>query len=492
MSRLRVWVFLVAALAAGLSEIRAAEAKPEAATTLSAADIRADFKQLYATLQQAHFDLYARVSKADYDRLFAATLADITHAETRDDVAIRFQRFVAFGKIAHARIDANYRAFARYMAGGGKAFPLTIRVVDGKTYITDNRSGLSDIVRGDEITGLNGQPITTWLDRGARNLSADTAYMAHALMELDFPMLLWLELGPQDSFKIAVRHGDGKTANLILPARTSAEMKAAAKAQPPALQLDGTQRIARLMDDRVAYLRPGGFYNTDPNATNEYDNAAFRSFIDSAFGQFQAASAKSVIIDIRDNPGGDSSFSDLMVSWFATKPYKFASAFQIKVSEQAVSSNAKRVALAPGDTKDISHQFAVLYASAKPGDVVAFGIPEAAPRPVPRFTGKVYLLLNRNSYSNAVAVAATVQDYGFGKVIGEETSDLATTYGAMESFTLAKSGLDVGFPKAHIIRPNGDLAARGVVPDIIIKTPVIEGADDPVLKQALAIAAEER
>jgi C-terminal processing protease CtpA/Prc len=159
-----------------------------------------------------------------------------------------------------------------------------------------------------------------------------------------------------------------------------------------------------------------------------------------------------------------------MVAWFATKPFKFASAFRIKDSEQAVSSNARRVALSPDDTKDISHQYAALYAAARPGDVVTFEIPEAAPRAEPRFGGKVYLLVNRNSYSNTVAVAATVQDYGFGKVVGEETSDLATTYGAMETFTLARSGLEVGFPKAYIVRPNGDQTPRGVVPDIPIRT----------------------
>ena len=97
------------------------------------------------------------------------------------------------------------------------------------------------------------------------------------------------------------------------------------------------------------------------------------------------------------------------------------------------------------------------------------------------------MLVDRHSYSNAVTFAAMVQDYGFGMIIGEETADLATTYGAMESFTLPNSGVSVGFPKAHIIRPNGDESVRGVLPDITIPSPVIFGEGDVVLAATLAI-----
>ena len=57
----------------------------------------------------------------------------------------------------------------------------------------------------------------------------------------------------------------------------------------------------------------------------------------------------------------------------------------------------------------------------------------------------------------------------------------------METFTLPLTGLRVGYPKAHIVRPSGSLKARGVVPDVAIETPVFEGPDDPVLIRALEL-----
>ncbi len=44
----------------------------------------------------------------------------------------------------------------------------------------------------------------------------------------------------------------------------------------------------------------------------------------------------------------------------------------------------------------------------------------------------------------------------------------ASTFGAMEHFTLPETGFTVGFPKALIVRPNGDAIPGGVSPDIKI------------------------
>ena len=91
-----------------------------------------------------------------------------------------------------------------------------------------------------------------------------------------------------------------------------------------------------------------------------------------------------------------------------------------------------------------------------------------------------------------MSVAAIVQDFGFGTVLGEETADLASTLGAMEQFTLPRTGIEVGYPKARILRPNGDARPRGVVPDIAIDTPIVAGTEDVVLHRALEAMSRGR
>ena len=126
------------------------------------------------------------------------------------------------------------------------------------------------------------------------------------------------------------------------------------------------------------------------------------------------------------------------------------------------------------------------------GERYLFPIAMVEPRPQPRFAGRVFVLHDRNSYSNAAFVAALIQDYQFGKLLGEETADLVTTYGSTVPFKLKHTGFNVSFPKSLITRRNGDLRLRGVVPDIAIPRPLPGVSRDVVLMKAMALIKAER
>src|SRR5688572_2194172 len=88
----------VRALAAAAALLAAAPfgaaAAPPARTleeVLPEAAIRDDFAHLYRRLQAAHFNLYARVGRPSYDRLYRTSAAAITRPESRFEIARRFQ-----------------------------------------------------------------------------------------------------------------------------------------------------------------------------------------------------------------------------------------------------------------------------------------------------------------------------------------------------------------------------------------------------------------
>ncbi len=480
-------IALLAGLLLGPSVVMStapAVADPE----FSANEVRADFKALYAGLRAAHVDLYARRSRKKYDALYEQMRKGFDPPMRLTEVQMAFQRFAAYGRVAHARVDEAGTAYETFRAGGGKAMSLQIRVQDGRSYIVRNLSGNADIAVGDELIAIDHTPMTELLAELAQHIAADNAYMLNTLMEMRFPALLWQLRGASESFEVRIRSGKGKQRQARVLARSRDEAELFGRKQPPGLELDWNRREARMLDDGVAYLRPGPFYNSEEGATDAWDNTAFVRFIETAFHAFNQAGATSLLIDLRDNPGGDNSFSDVMLAWFASKPFRFCSEFRIKISAAATASNAKRLPQAPAGS--MSHLLAAAYAKHANGEMISFPMPLTEPRQGERFTGKVFMLINRRSYSNTANVAALAQDYGFARILGEETSDLATTYGAMEQFELPRTGITVGFPKAHIIRVSGDLQARGVVPDIAIATPIVQSADDPVLERALSLVRE--
>lgn len=313
--------------------------------------------------------------------------------------------------------------------------------------------------------------------------------MARAMLEFRWPALLWLEAGEQTDFDLRWIDIKGQAHETRIAALSQDQLRTVAAHMPSP---DRPERELRLREDGIAYLRPGPFYDSNPEATDPWDPRDFVSFVDESFERILAAKPRALLIDLRDNPGGDSSFSDPLVAWFADRPFRFYSRFTVRSSEAARKANLARIAQASERGSPVSELYERLYAQHPPGSFFEVDFPAVPPRAGKRFEGPVYLLINRHSYSNAVTVAALAQDFGFARILGEETSDLASTYGAMEQFTLPATGIVVGFPKARIIRPNGDESARGVVPDVAIASPVGPGGWEAVLAAATQIIDVEQ
>lgn len=486
---MRIVDFVPAAVCASLLAAHPAAAQSEKLYT--PAEVRADMDLMYQRLQADAFDLYAFTPKAELDRLCEQLKAGVDHPLTRFEAETRFELLAAAAHQGHTRVEGVYGAWADYQKGGGRAFPLAIRIADGRVYVARNLSGVVRLKPGDEILAVDGEPVARWLERIRRHVSAETVYLADSILEYDFPMYLWVELGVRPRFRVSAKSADGQAFELEVPAATAQEMAQNAAGQPGVLDLEHPLRDARVLGNGVGYLRPGPFYNTEAKTgADEWDVTAFRGFIDSAFRMFEAKGVQRLIVDLRGNPGGDSLFSDVMVSWFADRPYQFFSSFKVRVSADAVAANRERIEHDAAAAGPISQRFAALYAKSRPGDVVDFALPPSAPNANGRFHGQVFVLVDRQTYSNAVAVAATVQDYRLGKVLGEPTADMATALGAMEHFSLPATGAVVGFPKAQIVRPNGDRRPGGVTPDVAIPFPIVETPQDEVLQRAAAIAAE--
>lgn len=451
--------------------------------------VRADFSVLYQTLQEAHFDLYAHRSKADYDRYYQALLASIRAPMDATAVAVLFQKFTAYGRIGHARIDAPIAAFVTHLQGGGTFLPLFIRVDGDRVMLTETADEGGSLRAGAEIVAIDGVPIRQVLDRLSTYVSAERPYMAHAQMEESFPALLWLDRGAVDAVTVTAKIAS-ETVMVPVRAITFEQRRAlVAKFPTPAVPVDFGTREYRLLDGGVAYLRPGPFFNTEAAGDGpapSYEASASHRFIDDSFGKVIASGVTDLLIDLRNNPGGDNSFSDPMVAWFADRPFRFTSAFMLKASAATKADYARRRAAGTPIDADFRRQMEA--EERQPNGVrYRYELPMVAPHPEPRFQGRVWVLINRHSYSNATSVAALVQDYKFGQVIGEETADVASNYASTQHFTLPGTGIVVAYPKSHFLRPNGKDEVAGVVPDFAIERPPVASPGDPMLEAATGI-----
>ncbi|WP_440957293.1 S41 family peptidase [Oceanicaulis sp. LC35] len=450
-------------------------------------DALADAHVLYTGLQEAHYDLFAATPKPVYDQYYRELQNELVSApRSLSQLHLAFQRFAAHAHFAHTRIEGLNPGFFEYLADENAGlFPLSFEVREGEVIITQAPADFP-VRPGDRIVSLNGAANSDWLTRLTRNIPAETAPFAYAQMEGSEAYFFWLEYGAPDQFTVGIETADGQMHELELPAITyDALMNREGLARH-----DLSGREARMLTDEIAYLRPGPFYDTEAQSAEAAylpeAVAAFSDFVDASFETFIEAGAYALILDLRNNPGGSNAFSDLVMSWIADRPFRFTSDFRIRISEQSIASNQARIDAAQGGDAGMSQTLADLYDGVPMGETVSFEIEYVHPRAGQRFEGRVYALVNRQSYSNAVVMGATIQDYGFGDVIGEATTDMATTYGAMEQFTLPRTGLVVGYPKALIIRPSGDERAAPLTPDVRLPAPQPGDEGDSVLDAAIA------
>lgn len=420
-------------------------------------EIMEDLEYLNNSLKDAHYNLYAYTSEEDFSKNYQSVKKSIT----KDSITLLqataiFQKVISVVNNGHTEIDFPGASYGNYAYSGGTIFPLEIAFENNKSLIRKNFSDNTDIKTGSEIISINGILMKDVLAKIYPQVSAERIYFKNAKIEMySFPRLYWQVFGKQDDFQIEVL-SNGTINKHLIKAVNLIE----------GYEMKRTEILNAKMDlkffNESAYLNPGSFSG---------DEQKYHKFIDSAFVEIKNSNSKNLIIDLRNNAGGNDSFSDYLVSFFADKPFKWHSKFTLKTS-QFLKEHTRKY----NDTTDIYFQNILSH---RDGEIYNFEFDEYQPQPKQnRFTGAVYVLVNRQSHSQSAVTASQIQDYKFGTIVGEETGDFPTLYASQFQYTLPNTKIAVKVSKGQIVRVNGSKNQEGVIPDIIIKDHLLDEEDE--------------
>lgn len=232
-----------------------------------------------------------------------------------------------------------------------------------------------------------------------------------------------------------------------------------------------------ILEEGIGYLNVKDFVS---------DKKDFYNNVDSIFAKIHDDSIGNLIIDIRNNPGGNSELADYLISCIYGKPYKANSKILIKRSEQYYKymrgyfswwfkpfltfikqiNDYKQtpVGLVYVDIKGFKNPINIKY----------------------RFNGKIYLLINSNTFSTALGFATVIKDYEIGHIVGEQTKSEVNEFGDIYPFDLPNSGLWVWTSAKRYIRPSGELTKGGLKPDTFV-----EDVNDNILENTIDMITSE-
>jgi C-terminal processing protease CtpA/Prc len=426
-------------------------------------EIKSDFKYLRDTLEVVHYNLYAFTKKEVFDSAYKKIESSINDSLTSMHAYRLFQPYLALAKIGECIIYYPFgEYYGNYLGQGGTVIPLNLGFSKGKVFVKDNFSNESQIAQGDEIISFNGKPIKEFMEGVYQFMSGESEYYRDSYLEnYKFSRIYWWIYDQCNVFNLEIRKKDGREIKIQLPAISGRGFEGKLSKQYPP---HNPPREFRFINNDIAILYPGEFVNNPGkwdslSQATRWDNTEFCHFIDSSFSAFRKMKAKSLIIDLRNNLGGSNTFSDHMISYIASKPFGFASKLKVRTS-QITKDFWKNINIP--SVEELKQ--AIL--SHENGSRFEVSLPDIQPQPDSlRFTGKVYVLINRFSFSNTTSVASIIEDYKLGKLIGEETPDFVSFYGGTQQFKLPNTQLEVTFPKGLFIRPSGDTTPQSVKPD---------------------------
>lgn len=475
-------MILIVLLTHSISTSGAENAPSKEPVVYSAEAVREDLGFLYETLQASTYDLFLNTSKTEYDKAFEELLNSITGPMTYLEISRLFEPFVVLAGFTHCTLNFPSEAFQQFSDNGGRFIPFEISFWKGKVLISANWSDNGQIEAGDEILAVNDTDTDQLLERIYAYKQGESRYAKRTFLETgSFKRNWWYVFGDFSTGTVRVKKPDGRQIETRVEGLTPGQLQEREQTGgAPSFMNSG--RTFEFISD-VAYLRPGTFLNAksqDISTQEAFNNSEFLDFIDSAFIEIASKKPEYLILDLRGNYGGDNSFSDPMIAYFADKPFRIASKFSIRTS-QVTKSFWKDLDMP--EIADLKHQIMTLE------DGTRFDVELNATQPRTddlAFKGEVITLVDRFSFSNAATVAAIVQDYEFSTLVGEETADTPSSCGAIHTFELPNTKMGVVFPKACMIRPNGDARLRGVIPEHRVSDDPFT-QEDEILERALQL-----
>ncbi len=413
------------------SPVSAASTGPT--SMVSPAGFKADIQAMRADIRATHPQLSYTANVGALDRVIARLVAGVHKPITREEAWRRLATLNPVFSDGHLAIIVHdwRKHAAEYLAKGGAFFPFEVWVnPQGRVLILSALGGGTTPLKGERITSINGVPIHRIAKQLLARAHGDTPTFRAALLSKRWWWYFWKMYGAKPEFTIGVA---GKARPVEVPASTASPIELQDQAFKEEFQF-------ALKPPDAAALTIRSFYWKDKNR--------YFAFMKDAFAKIKRAHVSRLVIDIRDNGGGDDDmWMHGILDYIADKPYRWGSTYKKKIIAKYRDKGE-----VVGDVKVGKIQSVIQPKLDNP----LF------------FHGKTYVLIGPYTYSSAILFANVVRDYGFATVAGSGDSAKVGQTGGLQAFILPNTGLEFDCPRFYLLPPSGE-AGRGLLqPEIAL------------------------
>ena len=490
-------VLMTSALAAfgGRGAVAATEAggPSVASQELTMAQMQADFDLMRHALEEAHPGLYRYSTKAEMDRGFDAQRAKLTRPMTKSQFEVVVAQTLASIRCGHTRMhwDPEMEAAIR----NGRAFPLRVTFEGERLMVLLNQTPDDRTIRpGMELISINGRSVPDLIKQFWTVTYADGDVETAKRHDIahDFEKDYWWLVGQPEDFTIAARDTDsGRTVVARLAGVTESQRNGnhnpvndAMKAGSLKARGESYEKLSLrfLKDPDIAQIRIPLFIGDD-----------YPHFIEDTFRTLHGKGTKTLIIDLRNNGGGEDSYGIMLISYLTDKPFHYLDRATVKTISWSFQDywDAK-----PLDAGQLAHIREGLVPNPAGGYFVTEKLQDSLGEKQPAqfpFRGKVFILIDGGTFSTAGDFSAVAHHLKLATFIGEETAGAycGNNSDTEPTVTLPNSKVRFGLPLCSGWNAVGDEGNRhGTMPDYIAvtKTADLRRGIDSQLELVLKLA----
>lgn len=476
-------------------------------------DLHRDIDKLYGQLKRHHPKLYQYTPKKVLDFKFDSLKNSINTPTDSRTFYKKLAPVVAEVKQGHISVGSVSKRFTKKERKKLKKnkfefYDLDVEYLEGKLWVKDYHGKDSTLV-GNEIISINNESASKLVETYQKRFASDgfNKTLHDRYISKVFSVFYYKDKGFQDSLEITFKSQDSVFNKMFRRISKSEKKKTSKdttklkdstsiKEIQPIILTKEQKRVIKLAkrkrkkaNRRYGYLakenkytRNFSFIGKDTTVAymklRSFTNGPYKKFYKESFAKLDSAKTKYMILDLRDNGGGRIAEIDYLYSYLTNKNYQFIKESEVKSrtpflksfmsnttsnSLKVMGSLLSPVVAAHNLLKTKKQDGKVYYKFNKHNKI-------KPPHPL-NFQGKLYVLINGNSFSASSLISTHLKANKRAVFVGEETGGAynGTVAGIYKTYQLPTSKIKVRMGLMQIEAPHKQLPdGFGIKPDIEI------------------------
>lgn len=411
-----------------------------------------DIDYFFNNAELIHPDLYFKISKTELSNHIQLLENKIKDSISVNDFSKKMRALVNKIGDGHTNVGFSDELYDAYTNATCR-IPFQVKFNEEKLFVSISKT--EELMAGDEILSINNIEAKKFLALNKYPI-VDMESQRNKQLEQSFSYFLFMEYGFTEKVNLRVK-------------RNGAVLKKEIKLVQKVEKDPVPNYSYKTMNDSVGVLQVNSFY--------DLNTKAYKHFLDSTFNQVDSNNIKLLIIDLRNNGGGNTYYGTILLPYVNVTNYKFTQKYQVKTSKPEKEFIRKNYISWYIRPLLLFSKMGRAYLYNKNGTITDFNLDEQQLDPVENaFQHDVCVLTSNDTYSAAADFVGAFNYVKRGLIVGDTVGQPYSGYIDKIMLTLPNSNLSggVSFKKYEFVGTTESNKHEGIPPDLYIDMNSIE------------------